>query len=49
VTIAKRPSFERGMAEEIKVIWVKREGKNFFEEDWTGKISLKLQENFFCT
>jgi hypothetical protein len=37
------------MAEEIAVIWVKREGKNFFGEDWTGKISLKLQENFFST
>jgi hypothetical protein len=49
VTIAKRPSFERGMAEEIAVIWVKREGKNFFGEDWTGKISLKLKENFFST
>jgi len=49
VTIAKRPSFERGMAEEIEVIWVKREGKNFFGEDWTGEISLKLKENFFST
>ena len=49
VTIAKRPSFERGMAEEIKVIWVKREAENFFGEDWTGEISLKLQENFFST
>jgi hypothetical protein len=37
------------MAEEIAVIWVKREGQNFFGEDWTGKISLKLKENFFST
>ena len=49
VTIAKRPSFERRMAEDVEVIWVKREAENFFGEDWTGEISLKLKENFFST
>jgi len=37
------------MAEDVEVIWVKREAENFFGEDWTGEISLKLKENFFST
>jgi hypothetical protein len=37
------------MAVDVEVIWAKREGKSFFGKDWTGKISLKLQENFFST
>ena len=36
VTIAKRPFVWAGMANDIEVIWVKREPEYFCEEDWTG-------------
>jgi len=31
----------------MNVIWGKREGKYFFKQDWTGRIALIPQENFF--
>jgi hypothetical protein len=40
VTIAKRPSVWGGMAMDIEVIWVRREGKYFCKWDWTGQITL---------
>ena len=36
-----------GMARDMQVIWVERESKCFFKEDWTGQISLIAQANFF--
>jgi len=30
----------------LEVIWVRREAEYFYKSDWTGEISLKLQENF---
>ena len=36
-----------GMAEIMEVIWGKREGIYFLEQDWTGGITLIPQENFF--
>ena len=40
VTIAKRPSCERGTAALMELIWAKREAIYFCGEDWTGSISL---------
>ena len=31
----------------MEVIWGKREGIYFLEQDWTGGITLIPQENFF--
>ncbi|MGD0847335.1 hypothetical protein [Bradyrhizobium sp.] len=36
-----------GMAEIMEVIWGRREGIYFLEQDWTGGITLIPQENFF--
>jgi hypothetical protein len=41
------PLFRDGMAGDIDLIWVKREGENFFGEDWTGGITLILKQIFF--
>jgi hypothetical protein len=35
------------MGGNVDLIWGKREGKYFFEWDWTGGIRLKPKENFF--
>jgi hypothetical protein len=41
VTIAKRPSVQgHGTAGLMDLIWLKREGKYFCSDDWTGSISL---------
>src|SRR6266850_1110815 len=45
VTIAIRPSVG-GMARVLEVIWVRREWKYFWKQDWTGGISLIPQEIF---
>jgi hypothetical protein len=31
---------------DIEVIWGKRKQENFFNEDWTGEITLIPQANF---
>src|SRR5580658_8170585 len=36
-----------GTGRDMPVIWVERESKCFFKEDWTGQISLIAQANFF--
>jgi hypothetical protein len=46
VTIAKRPFVWAGMAKDMQVIWVRREWKYFFEEDWTTQISLNCFNKF---
>jgi hypothetical protein len=47
VTIAKRPSVQgRGTAGFMDLIWVKREGKYFCSNGWTGSISLIGFEKF---
>src|SRR5579859_3390988 len=46
VTIAKRPSEWAGMAIDMDLIWVMREGKYFFARDWTGSISLTGFDKF---
>jgi hypothetical protein len=47
VTIAKRPLCVGRDANDIEVIWVKRECKYFCGPDWTGQIMLIRRENFF--
>jgi hypothetical protein len=44
VTTAKRPSCRSGTAMMKHLIWGNDEAKYFFDEDWTGKISLKRLE-----
>jgi hypothetical protein len=34
------------MAGDIEVIWGAGKRESFFEEDWTGQISLIAKENF---
>jgi hypothetical protein len=34
-------------ANDVEVIWVKREQRYFCEGGWTTQISLRLKENFF--
>jgi hypothetical protein len=34
---------------DIDLIWVEREEKYFYNQDWTGEIALKLQEFFLAT
>jgi hypothetical protein len=34
VTTAKRPSYERGMAGNMDLIWEKRQEQYFFDWDW---------------
>jgi hypothetical protein len=41
VTSAKRPSEWDGMAMDIDLIWDGGEANYFFNEDWTGQITLK--------
>ena len=36
-----------GMAVDMQVIWVGREGEYFLKRDWTSRIALKPKENFF--
>jgi len=40
VTFAKRPSEWDGMAMDIDLIWGRGEADYFFNEDWTGQITL---------
>jgi len=40
VTIAKRPFVWAGMARDMQVIWVRKERKYFFRQDWTTQITL---------
>jgi hypothetical protein len=40
VTFAKRPSEWDGMAMDIELIWGGDEADYFFNEDWTGQITL---------
>ena len=46
MTIAKRPSDRSGTAVFMDLIWANREGKYFYQEDWTGSISLIGFEKF---
>jgi hypothetical protein len=33
----------------MELIWVRRETLYFYKQDWTGGITLILQENFFSS
>ena len=46
--MANAPLRDR-MAEILKVIWVRREGKYFCKRDWTASISLiRFNKTAFC-
>jgi hypothetical protein len=45
----QRPSEWNGMAEDIEVIWVKREPKYFCKGNWTGQITLICLNKLACT
>ena len=45
MTMANAPLWG-GTAGDIEVIWVSGEAENFFNEDWTTKITLIPKENF---
>jgi hypothetical protein len=47
VTIAKRPFVWAGTAEDVEVIWVRREWEYFCNGGWTGGIRLNAKQNFF--
>jgi hypothetical protein len=46
VTIASRPSCRDETARLSELIWVRREAKFFYKQDWTAQISLIPHANF---
>src|ERR1700719_2915835 len=45
VTIASRPSVWDGTAGDMDVIWVKREGKYFWQRGWTARLKNTRVQN----